>query len=87
MTGPRRPGNPRPGDGARVIPAVDALAYAAEVRHRLEAAPDLAGTLTAGLAAFEAIRLLARGSEDRNPGRFAAFMTAADATIDGREAQ
>jgi hypothetical protein len=36
--------------------------------------------------AFEAIRVLARQSQDRVPGLFAAFMTTADTAVDGREA-
>jgi hypothetical protein len=85
MSPPRRRGQPRPGTAGEV-PAVDALDYAAEVRERLQGAPDLPGTLAAGFDAFEAIRLLARGNEDRDPSLFAAFMYAADAAIDGREA-
>ena len=85
MTPPRRRGQPRPST-SREIAAVDALDYAADVRGRLEAAADLPGTLAAGFDAFEAIRLLARGNEDRDPGLFAAFMSAADAAIGGREA-
>ena len=47
---------------------------------------SLPGTLAASFDAFEAIRLLARGNEHRDPGLFAAFMMAADAAVDGREA-
>jgi hypothetical protein len=41
--------------------------------------------LDASFAAFEAIRVTARACEDQVPGLFAAFMTAADAAVDGRE--
>jgi hypothetical protein len=85
MTPPRRRGQPRPATPGETV-AVDALDYAAEARARLRGAPDLPGTLAAGFDAFEAIRLLARGNEDRDPALFAAFMYAADAAIDGREA-
>src|SRR5260370_37647053 len=44
------------------------------------------GILAASFDAFEVIRLLARDSEDTVPALFAAFMTAADAAVDGREA-
>jgi hypothetical protein len=53
---------------------------------RLRAAPGLPELLAAAFDAFEAIRLLARGSEGEVPALFAAFMTAADAAVDGREA-
>ena len=42
--------------------------------------------LDAGFAAFEAIRITARACQDQVPGLFAAFMTTADAAVDGREA-
>ena len=42
--------------------------------------------LAVSFDAFEAIRVLARSSEDAVPGLFAAFMTTADAAVDGREA-
>jgi hypothetical protein len=53
---------------------------------RLRAAATLPDALAAGFDAFEIIRLLARDCEDRVPGLFAAFMNAADAAVDGREA-
>ncbi len=56
------------------------------IKTRLQEATDLPALLTAGFDAFETIRALARGSEDENPALFAAFMTAADAAVDGREA-
>lgn len=56
------------------------------IEARLRAAATVADTLVAGFDAFEIIRLLARDYEDRVPGLLAAFMTAADAAVDGREA-
>jgi len=53
---------------------------------RLRQATTLPDMLAASFDAFEVIRLLARDNEDRVPGLFAAFMTAADAAVDGREA-
>ena len=56
------------------------------IEARLRAATTVADTLAAAFNAFEIIRLLARDCEDRVPGLLAAFMTAADAAVDGREA-
>src|SRR5260370_6077556 len=56
------------------------------VAARLRQAATLPDMLAASFDAFEVIRLLACGNEDRVPGLFAAFMTAADAAVDGREA-
>jgi hypothetical protein len=53
---------------------------------RLRGARSLPGLLAASFGAFETIRVLARGSEDMVPSLFAAFMTAADAAVDGRQA-
>jgi len=53
---------------------------------RLRDAASLPDTLAAGFDAFEAIRQLARGSEDKVPALFAAFMTTADGAVDGRDA-
>ena len=53
---------------------------------RLRDARSLPELLAVSFDAFEAIRVLARGSEDIAPALFAAFMTAADAAVDGREA-
>ena len=53
---------------------------------RLREARSLPELLAASLDAFEAIRVIARGSEDMVPALIAAFMTAADAAVDGREA-
>jgi hypothetical protein len=56
------------------------------ITKRLQDAITLPDTLAAGFDAFEAIRQLARGCEDTVPALFAAFMTTADAAVDGREA-
>jgi len=56
------------------------------VESRLQQAATLPDMLAASFDAFEVIRLLARDNEDRVPALFAAFMTAADAAVDGREA-
>jgi hypothetical protein len=53
---------------------------------RLRDARALPELLAASLDAFEAIRVVARGSEDLAPWLFAAFMTAADAAVDGTQA-
>ena len=53
---------------------------------RLRDARSLPELLAASFDAFEAIRVIARGSEDIAPSLFAAFMTAADAAVDGRQA-
>jgi hypothetical protein len=53
---------------------------------RLRDARSLPALLAASFDAFETIRVLARGSEDMVPSLFAAFMTAADAAVDGRQA-
>ena len=60
------------------------LASSAEAR--LREAASLPEVLDAGFAAFEAIRITARACEDQVPGLLAAFMTTADAAVDGREA-
>ena len=56
------------------------------IEARLRAAATVPDTLAAGFDAFEVIRLLVRDCEDCVPGLFAAFMTTADAAVDGREA-
>ena len=53
---------------------------------RLRAAQSLPELLAVSFDAFEAIRVLARGSEGVVPALFAAFMTVADTAVDGREA-
>jgi hypothetical protein len=56
------------------------------IEARLRMAAGVPETLAAGFDAFEVIRLTARHWQDRAPGLFAAFMTAADAAVDGRDA-
>jgi hypothetical protein len=56
------------------------------IQARLLQAASLPQTLAAGFDAFEAIRMAARDYQDRVPELFAAFMTTADAAVDGREA-
>ena len=53
---------------------------------RLRDAAGLPELLDAGFDAFELIRLIARGCDNRVPALFAAFMMTADAAVDGREA-
>ena len=55
------------------------------VQARLRDASALPETLAVSFDAFEAIRLAARSYVDRIPELFAAFMTAADAAVEGRE--
>ena len=62
------------------------LRQVGHLQSRLRQALSLPGTLAVSFDAFEAIRVLARQSQDRVPGLFAAFMTTADAAVDGREA-
>jgi hypothetical protein len=52
----------------------------------LRAAGSVAETLDAAFDAFEAIRAAARDCEDRAPELFAAFMLAAGAAVEGRNA-
>jgi hypothetical protein len=56
------------------------------IQARLRDASTLPDTLAASFDAFEAIRLAARSCTDWVPELFAAFMTTADAAVDGREA-
>jgi hypothetical protein len=56
------------------------------IETRLWQAASLPEVLAAGFDAFEAIRMAARDCQDRVPALFAAFMTTADAAVDGREA-
>ncbi len=53
---------------------------------RLRSSTTVAGLLDAGFDAFEAIRLACRACEDREPELFAAFMMAAGAAVEGRNA-
>jgi hypothetical protein len=65
---------------------VDGVQEIAAIQARLREAFSVRALLAVSFDAFEAIRVLARGSEDAAPQLFAAFMTAADAAVDGREA-
>lgn len=53
---------------------------------RVRSSATLAELLEAGFDAFEVIRQVARACEDRAPGLFAAFMTAAGTAVEGRNA-
>jgi len=57
-----------------------------DIEARLQASATLPDTLAACFDAFEIVRHLARDCEDRDPTLFAAFMSTADAALDGREA-
>ena len=70
----------RPQEQKTGLPAID---RAVALLRDAGSLPDL---LAASIEAFEAIRLVARDYEDRAPELLAAFMTCADAAIDGREA-
>ena len=59
---------------------------ASGIAARLEQAASVPEMLAAGFDAFETVRIAARGCQDQAPELFAAFMTAADAAVDGREA-
>jgi hypothetical protein len=65
---------------------VDGVHDVETIAARLRDARSLPQLLAASFDAFEAIRVLARGSEEIAPSLFTAFMTAADAAVDGREA-
>jgi hypothetical protein len=56
------------------------------IQARLRDASTLPDTLAVSFDAFEAIRLAVRSWVDRIPELFAAFMTTADAAVEGREA-
>jgi hypothetical protein len=58
----------------------------AAVEARLTQAASMPQALAAGFDAFEVIRITARQHQDQVPELFAAFMTTADAAVDGREA-
>jgi hypothetical protein len=53
---------------------------------RVRSSATLAELIEAGFDAFEVIRQVARACEDWAPGLFAAFMTAAGAAVEGRNA-
>jgi hypothetical protein len=59
---------------------------AAHAQARVQACGSLPDLLTEAFDAFEVIRLLARSGEEQAPHLLAAFITAADAAVDGREA-
>jgi hypothetical protein len=65
---------------------VDGVHDVEAVAARLRDARSLPELLAASFDAFEAVRVLARSSENRVSSLFAAFTTAADAAVDGREA-
>ena len=65
---------------------VDGVHDVEAITSRLRSARSLPELLAASFDAFETIRVLARGSEDKVPSLFAAFMTVADAAVDGRQA-
>jgi Flp pilus assembly protein TadB len=65
---------------------VSEVPQANSIGDRLRLAASLPEALDAGFDAFEAIRMAARDWQDRAPALFAAFMTTADAAVDGREA-
>jgi hypothetical protein len=65
---------------------VNEVPEATSIGTRLEQAASLPEVLAAGFDAFEAIRITARHHQDQVPALFAAFMTTADAAVDGREA-
>ena len=56
------------------------------IQARLQEAPALPELLAASFDAFETIRQQADSRVDEVPELFAAFMTTADAAVDGREA-
>ena len=56
------------------------------IQAQLGDASTLPDMLAVSFDAFEAIRLAARSCVDRTPELFAAFMTTADAAVEGREA-
>jgi hypothetical protein len=65
---------------------VNQVPEATSIGTRLEQAASLPEVLAASFDAFEAIRITARYHQDQVPALFAAFMTTADAAVDGREA-
>jgi hypothetical protein len=65
---------------------VNEVPEATSIGTRLGQAASLPEVLAAGFDAFEAIRITARHHQDQVPALFAAFMTTADAAVDGREA-
>lgn len=76
----RDPGRVSAGDGAS---AADLAGQAARM---IGGASTLPGLLAAAFDAFEVIRIIARASDKLAPGSFAAFMTTAEAAVQGRGA-
>jgi len=68
------------------IRTVNHLQDTEEISARLRDAASLPDLLAASFDAFEIARMLARAGDLRLPELFAAFMTTADAAVDGREA-
>jgi hypothetical protein len=62
------------------------MTFLISARDRLEQAAGLAAVLDAAYAAFESMRLAFRVHEDPASGLFAAFVMAAAAAADGRDA-
>ena len=75
-----------PGSGQPTRGKVRDMPENHEIGARLGQAVILPEILAAGFDAFEAIRMAARDHQDRVPTLFAAFMTTANAAVDGREA-
>lgn len=80
------PPEPQAAPGRQERGTADIVPGASSVEVRLEQAASMPEALAAGFDAFEVIRMAARECQDRAPELFAAFMTAADAAVDGREA-
>jgi hypothetical protein len=72
--------------GANALAHSYAGLYDWAVHHRLTGWQAMSWPAAAGFDAFEVIRIAARDWQNRVPELFAAFMTAADAAVDGREA-
>jgi len=62
------------------------MQHAERIQRQLREVSGVPDTLAVSFDAFEVIRLLARQFRDQVPELFAAFMTTADAAVDGREA-
>jgi hypothetical protein len=62
------------------------MQHAERMQRRLREVSGVPDTLAVSFDTFEVIRLLARQFRDQVPELFAAFMTTADAAVDGREA-
>src|SRR5216683_3552630 len=62
------------------------MQHAERIQCQLREVSGVPDTLAVSFDAFEMIRLLARQFRDQVPELFAAFMTTADAAVEGREA-